>query len=433
MTEVEKGNCLRRLCFPNDLERAFREAYFRRTIRPLRLALLVTAGLMLTQQIRTVIMGDNNPTLGFAAVALLAFVTATYLSAFPRVWMPSVAVMYLLVALPTLSQAAVTISANGEYPSAQSKIFVFIVFQTICMVFCAAGGRLPYLWTMLVLAGFEAGALGLVIHYFAPSPEVLSGVYLANSLVIMVTLMLANLTLERFQRGDFLANLLLDQERARSESLLLTLLPESIAQRLKTHPGIIADDHPEVSVLFADIVEFTPLAASLSAGEVVALLNEIFSAFDALAHTHGLEKIKTIGDAYMVASGLPEPRSDHAEAIAEMALAMQIVIADFRRGTGEAIQLRLGIHSGPVVAGVIGTQRTTYDLWGDTVNTASRMESHGSAGMIQVTEATYQRLRARYTFSGPRMIEVKGRGQMPVYCLQGRLASNGDLPAPGDQ
>ena len=176
-------------------------------------------------------------------------------------------------------------------------------------------------------------------------------------------------------------------------------------------------------MLFADIVDFTPLSARLSASEVVAFLNTIFSEFDALADKHGLEKIKTIGDAYMVAAGLPESRPDHAEAIADMALEMQAAIAKFRCSTGDAVQLRLGMHSGPVVAGVIGTQKTTYDLWGDTVNTASRMESHGSAGVIQVTEATYVRLRERYAFSGPRTIEVKGRGQMPVYCLHGRLQS----------
>jgi class 3 adenylate cyclase len=424
VTEAERDHCLRCLRFPLELEYEFQQAFFNRTLKPMRLGIIVMAGLMLTQQVRNVSLGNMDPTLGVAAAALLVFVAATFHHKFPRVWKPSVTLAYLLIALPTMAQAAAIINADVEYPTAQSKLFVLIVFQIIGMVFCAAGGRLPFLWTMLVLAGIEAGAVGIVIRNFAPPPEILSGVYLTNTLIVIVTLMLANLTLERFQRGDFLANRLLDEERFRSDKLLLSILPEPIAQRLKTQPGIIADNHPEVTVLFADIVDFTPLSARLTASQVVALLNDIFSAFDALADKHGLEKIKTIGDAYMVAAGLPEPRPDHADAIAEMALDMRTVISNFDRSPGQVVQARFGIHTGPVVAGVIGKQKTTYDLWGDTVNTASRMESHGCAGVIQVTEATYLLLRERYQFTGPQDIEVKGRGQMRVYRLQERLTSS---------
>ena len=168
-----------------------------------------------------------------------------------------------------------------------------------------------------------------------------------------------------------------------------------------------------------NFVDFTPLSARLSAEEVVTLLNLVFSAFDSLAERHGLEKIKTVGDAYMVVGGLPEPREDHAGAVMAMAIEMQEEIARYSRHSGEPLRLRIGINTGPVVAGVIGTKKFIYDLWGDAVNLASRMESHGVAGGIQVTEATYERLRSRYTFTRRRLENVKGKGEMNAYLLHG--------------
>jgi class 3 adenylate cyclase len=171
----------------------------------------------------------------------------------------------------------------------------------------------------------------------------------------------------------------------RSERLLLNILPRPIAERLKHHPTTIADAHAEVTVLFADIVEFTKFSASILPQRLVEILNDVFSEFDRLAERHGLEKIKTVGDAYMVVGGLPTPRADHAEAVAEMALEMRDALAGYEKTIGASLQLRIGIHTGPVVAGVIGRRKFSYDLWGDTVNTASRMESHGLPGVIQVT------------------------------------------------
>jgi PAS domain S-box-containing protein len=209
-------------------------------------------------------------------------------------------------------------------------------------------------------------------------------------------------------------------ERQRSEQLLLNILPASIAERLKRHQTTIADSFAEVTVLFADIVNFTPLSAQQSPTDLVRLLGGIFSAFDDLAQKHGLEKIKTIGDAYMVVGGLPEPRADHAEAVAEMALDMLQEIGRFRGPDGQSCNLRIGINTGPVVAGVIGTRKFSYDLWGDTVNVASRMESQGVVGAIQVTPATYKRLENRYRFEAREPFQVKGRGQMVCYLLTGR-------------
>lgn len=209
-------------------------------------------------------------------------------------------------------------------------------------------------------------------------------------------------------------------QQKQTERLLLNILPEPIADRLKQELRTIAEDFTEVSVMFADIVGFTQMASSLSAIQLVDLLNEIFSAFDRLSEKHKLEKIKTIGDAYMVVGGLPKRRADHAEAIAEMALDMQATISQFRQHTGKEFNIRIGINSGPVVAGVIGLKKFSYDLWGDTVNIASRMESHGLAGQIQVSNDTYKLLSEQYSLKRRGVIDVKGKGKMTTYFLIGR-------------
>ncbi|HEX9122661.1 MAG TPA: adenylate/guanylate cyclase domain-containing protein [Actinomycetota bacterium] len=203
-----------------------------------------------------------------------------------------------------------------------------------------------------------------------------------------------------------------EREHRRSERLLLNVLPGPIAARLKEREEVIADRFPEASVLFADIVDFTPRSATLPPERVVELLDEVFTVFDRLADERGLEKIKTIGDAYMLAGGIPEPRADHLEAVADMALAMLASATD-------RLPLRVGIDTGPVVAGVIGTRKFIYDLWGDTVNTASRMESHGLPGRIQVTERVVRRLDGRFVFEPRGAIEVKGKGTMPTWFLLG--------------
>ena len=214
-----------------------------------------------------------------------------------------------------------------------------------------------------------------------------------------------------------------EAEQARSERLLLNVLPEAVAARLKKETGVIADTHDAVTVLFADIVGFTPLAARLTAQEVVSVLDQVFERWDDLAARYGIEKIKTIGDAYMVASGVPLPRDDHTEAIAEMALAMGPELSHVASETGLALEARIGIDTGPVVAGVIGRAKFIYDLWGDTVNTASRMETHAMPGAIQVSERIYDRLHLRYDLRSRGTIEVKGKGPMNTYLLVGRHES----------
>ncbi|MDJ0516902.1 MAG: adenylate/guanylate cyclase domain-containing protein [Trichodesmium sp. MO_231.B1] len=216
------------------------------------------------------------------------------------------------------------------------------------------------------------------------------------------------------------AEVALRAEQEKSERLLMNILPEPIAFRLKQDTSAIADYFEESTILFSDIVGFTPIAAKISPIELVDLLNQIFSKFDHIAEFYGLEKIKTIGDAYMVAGGLPVPKKNHAKAIANMALDMQQEIVKFTTDIGKQFQIRIGINTGPVVAGVIGKKKFIYDLWGDAVNVASRMESSGEAGKIQVTTTTYELLKDKYIFEKRGMIAVKGRGRMLTYWLLGK-------------
>jgi adenylate cyclase len=214
----------------------------------------------------------------------------------------------------------------------------------------------------------------------------------------------------------------LETEYARSETLLRSIMPAGIASRLKSDPeAIIADKYDQVTLLFADVVDFTPRATEFTPEGLVAFLNRIFSSFDALAEKHGLEKIKTIGDAYMVAAGLPEAQPNQVAMAADLALDMLETVQRISREIGEEVAVRIGIHTGPAVAGVLGKRKLFYDVWGDTVNTAARMEAYGLPDRIQVTEAVYNLLQEDYAFDQRReLIDVKGKGPMQLYFLLGR-------------
>jgi len=212
----------------------------------------------------------------------------------------------------------------------------------------------------------------------------------------------------------------LGREREKSERLLRNILPATIAERLKNGEATIAESFSSVTVLFADLSGFTEFSEHVDPQQVVGLLDEIFSTFDHLAHAHGVEKIKTIGDAYMAVSGLPVPRPDHAEAMAVMAIGMQEAFRGVMRNRGLPLELRVGMHSGPVAAGVIGRQKFTYDLWGDTVNLASRMESHGEPSRIHVSPTTRALLGEAFRFADRGEVHVKGRGTLHTFFLLGR-------------
>jgi len=207
-------------------------------------------------------------------------------------------------------------------------------------------------------------------------------------------------------------------EKERSEQLLLNILPQAIVTRLNGGEAVIADHLKEVTILFADIVGFTQIASHLPAGDLVRLLNGLFSEFDRLVIEHGVEKIKTVGDTYMLAAGLPEPRDDHARAVANMALAMLAVVERTNRDLPVRLQMRIGIHSGDVVAGVIGTHKFVYDVWGGAVNIASRMESHGVPDRIMISEATHDRIRGLFRVEPHGTVDVKGIGPMKTFILR---------------
>ncbi len=252
----------------------------------------------------------------------------------------------------------------------------------------------------------------------AGAPHIPEGVvvtyFVLNILGVTTT---AYVLLQYFVRARERALTELEVERGKSERLLLNVLPASVASRLKESDQVIADGFSAATVLFADIVGFTPLAQDLAPADAVVLLDRVFAGWDGLAARHGVEKIKTIGDAYMVAGGIPSPREDHAEAIADMALEMGAEVERYAAESGLPLEVRIGMDTGPVVAGVIGRAKFIYDLWGDTVNTASRMESHGVPGAIQVTERACEKLRDRYDLRRRGTIEVKGKGPMTTYLL----------------
>ncbi len=255
----------------------------------------------------------------------------------------------------------------------------------------------------------------LTTRYDHPASIVGTWLFLANLLGATISLML-----ERNRRNVFHYGRMLSAERARSDALLMNLLPAPIAERLRIRAETIAESFDHATVMFADLVGFTPLAARLPPDRIVATLDQVFSRFDELAKHHGLEKIKTIGDAYMLVSGIPTPREDHAVAAADMAIAMRDLVASLPAVEGTRLSLRIGLHSGPVVAGVIGRTRPFYDLWGDTVNTASRMESHGIADGIQVTEAVHALIEARFVLEERGAIPIKGKGEMRTFLVTGR-------------
>ena len=273
-------------------------------------------------------------------------------------------------------------------------------------------------------SGITGEAVGPI---WSPVPGWFTTTMLALNIAVGGAIVFTLLAVFASQRSEALAAL--RREQAKAENLLLNILPRSIADKLKAQNQPIADQFGSASILFADVVDFTPWSERLPPADVVGYLNHLFSHFDELAERYGLEKIKTIGDCYMVAAGVPTPRPDHARALALMALDMlEAMRADDEVGH-LGLELRIGINSGAVVAGVIGRKRFLYDLWGDAVNTASRMESHGTPGRIQVTRATYELLADEFEFEPRGTIPIKGKGQVEAWYL---IRLRGDSSAPAE-
>jgi len=319
----------------------------------------------------------------------------------------------------------------GSYVSSSGVALWALLAPIGVLIFQGAMQSLPWFVAYIVLtviSGFFDYWLTFGIEQGVPMHSI--AVFFTLNFVAMSSIMYLLISFFVRQRDQLQQSLddqnrLLRYEQERSENLLLNILPAPIARRLKDQRGVIADGFADVTVMFADIVDFTRIAEEIPPKVVVEMLNEIFSRFDAMADAHQLEKIKTIGDAYMVAGGLIEhdgvnfavDARDYSDAILHLALEIRRYMADISASRGISLGIHIGICSGPVVAGVIGTRKFIYDLWGDTVNTASRLTEEARIGMIMVDEATYRRSHPRFTFEGPIEITAKGKGTLVVYRL----------------
>jgi len=326
---------------------------------------------------------------------------------------------YLLVNTQSILAVILTTVFVGLRPG-------FFLFALVGLVYCTLSewvSRRIQRVGMVASAVTFIGAIvfGLMASPLAPLPPLWELIFATfNSTATAGMLIMVALT---YRHMVDVAEAALETEYQKSETLLHNILPPAIADRLKQNPKVIADSHKQVTTLFADIVGFTEVAGRSTPESLVTLLNRIFSQFDAAVDDLDLEKIKTIGDAYMVVAGLPTARPDHAQAIARLALEMLVAAERVSQETGKQLQIRVGIHSGPVVAGVIGQKKFAYDLWGDTVNIAARMESQGATGRIQISAKTAELLDDEFELEPRGTIEIKGKGQMATYFLIGERAA----------
>jgi len=344
--------------------------------------------------------------LGHACVAALATVL---LLVRRQVRLPAALQLVSLLVVPWVLQVAL-----GGF-SASGAAILWALLAPLCAL--VMQGTRAALWWFVAYALQVLGCAFVDIGHGVALSQVL--LYSENVLLVSA---LAFFALRFFVIERERAQAALEAEQAKSEALLLNILPAAIAQRLKDSGETIADGYAQASILFADLVGFTSLSATMKPDALVAMLSRLFSRFDEISTRYGVEKIKTIGDAYMACAGVPLARADHAEAVADMALAMRAALLEHNREFGSSLQIRIGINSGPVVAGVIGLKKFIYDLWGDAVNFASRMESHGLPGAIQVSAATYALLRGSFELEPRGVIEVKGIGPVQAYLLLGRKA-----------
>ncbi len=365
-----------------------------------------TAGTVTCTIIGTINLAAGLEIVGILYYVLTAFmiIMMLFLTFEPRYYYQEV---FITCAVVTIHPWLVHL-ASGGFQSGLVPI-AYLLFGPVAALLLIGARPALFDMVLLVVAAIAATVLDpwAATRALAISPQLRLTIGLFN--VIAGSLMVFTITFFLFLEAE--------QSRLESESLLLNILPASIAARLKRNSGVIAERYPDVTILFADIVDFTPMSVQEDPTAMVGLLNEIFSDFDDLADRYGLEKIKTIGDAYMVAGGLPVPRPDHCEAVAAFAVEIVHVVKRHRALNGDTICVRVGINTGPVVAGVIGHRKFIYDLWGDAVNTASRMESHGIENSIQVTQAVRDRLDGLYEFTERGPIVVKGKGEMITYLM----------------
>jgi class 3 adenylate cyclase len=409
------------LSFKGALEQEFIRDYHRTCIKTARfglaLALLLYCGFGLLDPwiVPEAIRSVQLIRFGIVSPIILVMVGLSFTAAFERVMEVLLNLCVLICGFGIIAMVIVA-PPPGRY------------FYYAGLLLCAVGAytlfRVRFIYASLDLAvllvTYEISAI-----WITPTPV---AIVLNNSFFFVsatVIGMSAGYYIELYTRRDFVQKRLLKREQEKSEALLLNILPAEIVKRLKEEGDqypihsshVIVDRFSDVTILFADIVGFTDLASRVSPEALVVFLNEVFSKFDALADVFGLEKIKTIGDAYMAVSGLLVQRTDHPEAAADMALQMQRALNEFDAAKDGLLQIRIGLHTGPVVAGVIGTKKFSYDMWGNAVNVANRMERSSPPGKILVSEATYNRLRDHYAFTDCGEVDIKGKGRMKAFFL----------------
>jgi guanylate cyclase len=354
------------------------------------------------------------PLVGFIMLVFMA-ISLINLTAFGITGRGFALFLLFLTISPMIASLLTVIILGGLVGSAMHVVWALLTPLGALVVYGPKVARYCFAAYLVVLG------LGAFLSYSVTEPiNILDphGISVMMDINIIGVSAFAFGILHYFVHQRALALDLLRSEREKSEALLLNILPKDVAAILKNESRTIADHFDGASILFADVVDFTPISAKMSPTELVEMLNEVFSYFDTLVEKYDVEKIKTIGDCYMVASGVPRPRSDHAHVLAHLALEMRAFVSQRTFG-GHKVSLRIGINSGPVVAGVIGRKKFIYDLWGDAVNTASRMESHGSEGTIQITRATYELINNDFVCEARGTLYVKGKGEMEAWQIHG--------------
>ncbi len=410
-----------RLRFEPELEREFVLDHARRSRTVVRVFYGVTALIVLVGGLTHITWQNRQPdaffaiTLGLVFPICLTLIASTFAKTFAKFYQP-----LILMGLVAIGGGLLYIWYN--FPN-QGFLYYGSLSITLLTPLIYTISRLRFYWALI------AGWTILAAYYVcAKQSGIQNGITeFQPTYVLMSNLfsMLAGYYMERATRRDFQLSRLLEAEKQKSELLLSNVLPEHVSSKLKEGEGVIADYHEDVSVLFADIVDFTRYASNHSPENLVLSLDRMFSEFDALAEALGIEKIKTIGDAYMAVSGLPEPKTDDAERIVQFALQLNDIV---RSHSDFPFQMRIGIHCGPVVAGVIGRKKLIYDLWGDTVNTASRIETAGEPGMIYMSEEFADRVNTVFNLTDQGLVPVKGKGNLRIYSLA--LGGSTSCPSP---
>ena len=411
------------LRFPEDIERQFRTDYYRSTRSSSRIALVL--GLLLYSLFGILDMYAvpvSKDTVWFIRYVIVAPVTVlvlvtSYIDLFRSYVQPFMCVAVAVSGLGIVAMIAIT---------TETEVGNRFYFSGLILISMWAYGllRLRFWYAVLanviIVAGYEYATIGIKQLLTSETGTVIFIMHNFFFLGANVIGIVMSYTLERYSRREFLQKFTIQQQRDQSDKLLFNILPERVAEQLKQNDGVIAEEFDSASVLVADIVNFTPMSASFDPHMVVNMLNELFSHFDELVDKYDVEKIQVAGDGYMVAAGVPKPRPDHASVLARLALDMLEYVqgVEFLGGLHQ-IEVRIGLNSGPLIGGVIGRKKYFYAIWGDTVNTASRMESHGRSSRIQITRATYELLKDDFECEYIGEIHVKGKGQMEVWHLIG--------------